>query len=190
MFTEFLDWLRTSDSFHSAFCAETDRLGEDASVLAVGPYSLSALPLLSGRQAKILIDVLMKEDGLSDEYLSRSVFTSGRRVPVPEGPYDLVYAPMCINYISKNELVSFLFDVFDSLKGGGRFIFSFMDSLKPDLGEGRPVPLWYSDMEVRTKYYTLQDMLNTLSAVGFNVTGVDNVEGDGIIHAVSLSCSK
>ena len=68
-------------------------------------------------------------------------------------------------------------------------IFSFEDSLKVNLAEERMIPLWFCDQEVLTKYYTVEDVLNTLTTIGFRVRGIEEVEGDGIIHAVSFDCT-
>lgn len=169
--------------FHAAFGAA---LSEGQDVLCVGPFSVIASQLALSRGARA--HLMCPESALEEASRVLPSWNAPVNHRAVEGSWDLIFAPMYINHIPKRELVDFLFDVRDSLRRGGRLILSFEDSLKPDLGEGRSAPLWFCGEEVLTKYYTVEDMVNTLCAVGFSVTGIEEMEGPGIIHAVSLSC--
>ena len=159
--------------------------------------------VLEAMQAGKEIDkILVKKDLQGD--LARELFAAlkGTDIPVQRVPVErlnritrknhqgVIAYMAAVAYQKAEDLVPFLFDVHDALEEGGRFIFSFHDSPRPDLGSGRSVPLWFSSEEAVTKYYTLYDMVNTLAAVGFSIRRIDEVEGDGIIHAVSLECVK
>lgn len=186
---DFAHWFFHNPSYSNCFETVLSQLEGSSRILCVGPFSL--LQAYAAGKAGWSVDAAMLEEGNLDEL--RLLTEKDFSLPVHravEGIWDFIYAPMYINYIDKSELVDFLFDCRDSLQSGGRLALSFHDSLRPMPGEGRPVPLWFSDEERKTKYYTVEDILNTVSTLGFTVKGIEEVEGDGIVHAVMLDCSR
>ena len=185
MVNEFKIWLKDNSSVYDALEEALLSVKSGKKVLAVGPFSLVAAAVLD---EKLMCDNL--------EFINdfRTSIDPEGRIPVRrgvEGTFDFIFAPMYINHIPKNRLVSFLFDVYDALEKGGLFTFSFQDSLKVDLDEGKEMPLWFSRTEkLFTKYYTMQDVLNTLITIGFRIKNISEVEGEGIIHAVCFECIK
>ena len=176
MIDEFKAWLEDNTGLYASLDAALDRLTPGSRILAVGPFAIE----------------LMCADEEAHADFRRNIDLESR-IPVRqgvEGVYDLVYAPMYVNHIPKKDLVAFLFDVYDCLSYNGHFIFSFEDSLRVDLSGERPVPLWFCDQEIMTKYYTVEDVLNTLVTIGFKVRGIEEVEGEGIVHAVSFDCTR
>ena len=191
MVNEFKIWLKDNAAVYDALEEALLSVKRGKKVLAVGPFSLVAAAVLDenlGGNVEVMCDNL--------EFINdfRTSIDPEGRIPVRrgvEGTFDFVFAPMYINHITKDRLVSCLFDVYDSLEKGGLFTFSFQDSLKVDLDEGKEMPLWCSHTEkLFTKYYTMQDVLNTLITIGFRIKNISEVEGEGIIHAVCFECIK
>lgn len=190
MIEEFNAWLQDNSGLYASLPVALDRLVSGSRILAVGPFSLIAAAMADERIEDAVVELMCADDEALSVF--RSTIDPDSRITLRqgvEGVYDLVYAPMYINHIPKKDLVGFLFDVHDGLSAGGHFIFSFEDSLKVDLAEERMIPLWFCNQEVLTKYYTVEDVLNTLTTIGFRVRGIEEVEGDGIIHAVSFDCT-
>ena len=188
MFDDLNNWLNENPAFFSDVESETERLGSASRIALAGAFSLPLAPvLLEGRLAES-VEIVCDDESydfwsslLNDARVSRARMLTGQ--------FDLIYAPMCINYMNQKDVVPFLFDCHDSLSAGGTLILSFHDSLHPDPGQGRLVPLWFSEQEVMTKYYTLEDVLNALGTIGFSIRDIREIEGEGIVHAVSLKCS-
>ena len=181
---DFLSWLADNSAFYDNLEEVFSGLRPNGRILVVGPFALPAAALMLAQEPDLHVE------GICPDLELRALAPGLQWKRGVEGRHETIYAPMVINYIPKKDLVPFLFDVHDALEESGRFIFSFHDSPRPDLGSGRSVPLWFSSKEAVTKYYTLYDMVNTLAAVGFSIRRIDEVEGDGIIHAVSLECVK
>lgn len=191
MIDEFKAWLEDNTGLYASLDAALDRLTPGSRILAVGPFSLIAAAIAGERVDEAAIELMCADEEALADFRRNIALES--RIPVRqgvEGVYDLVYAPMYVNHIPKKDLVAFLFDVYDCLSYNGHFIFSFEDSLRVDLSGERPVPLWFCDQEVMTKYYTVEDVLNTLVTIGFKVRGIEEVEGEGIVHAVSFDCTR
>ena len=173
MIDEFKAWLEDNTGLYASLDAALDRLTPGSRILAVGPFSLIAAAIAGERVDEAAIELMCAdEEALAD--FRRNIDLESR-IPVRqgvEGVYDLVYAPMYVNHIPKKDLVAFLFDVYDCLSYNGHFI------------------LWFCDQEVMTKYYTVEDVLNTLVTIGFKVRGIEEVEGEGIVHAVSFDCTR
>ena len=191
MIEEFLTWLSTNSDIYKALEDSLPYLRKDARCLVIGPYGILAAKILTEVLECGEVEIICKDEEALDA-LRRDIDPRGdvKIVDSPSGTYNFVFAPMYINYIEKSDFVSLLFDIMDALEPGGIFSFSFHDSPVLKVMELTPVPLWFCEKEVPTRFYTLQDVLNALTVTGYKILSLDEVKGEGIIHAASLNCFK
>lgn len=187
---DFYSWLGAEPGFHAPLESPLFRLPKGSRALCCGPFSLLSSLILAEEGHEV--SALCADGPFLEDFRLR--LDPGGAVgtvhAIPEC-LDFLYAPLFLNFLSKREAASFLLDASEALKPGGLMVLSFMDSLRPEPGEGRPRPLWFSpETEVPIKLYSLDDALNTFSALSLKAKAVDELDCEGISHTVSIELTK
>ena len=190
MVDEFKTWLASNGELYGVLYGHIDKLGDEDRALVLGKYSLIAGKIIRERTESV--DAICEDEDFSRDFrYNTDQENDVDLVPSMSGLYDFIYSPLYINTIAKSRAVSHLLDVHEHLKIGGTFILTFQDAMYPVPGESREVEVWYdTDVKHQWKVYTLQDLVETLRAVGFSFKGLEECTLDGLGHVVSILCTK
>ena len=187
MFDDFISWSKENIAFVEAVDDVITRLNRNASVLCIGKYStLGALMIKDSVGCKV--DIY-----LNDEEIDNSIFIDSdiSIVDKLQGEYTFVFAPLIINTIEKKDVVPLLFDIEELLKSKSELIIIFLSSKNIDTKALSLRPAFYDlNKEMLLKLYTPDDVINTLSTLGFKFNKVDKLDVNSIYDMICVDCLK
>ena len=176
----FFTWIKENEGYLEPLNEVVQRLNKKANVLCIGQYSI-----LGGALIKDIVganvDILLDEDSNIDPTMLEQLNLN--RVSSIKDSYTFVFMPIYINTINKDLVVPLLFDVYEKMKKSSEFLVYFLSSARVE-----PKPLEEEKMLV--KLYSAEDVINTLSTLGFKFSKIDYLAVNSPYRIVYVDCLK
>jgi hypothetical protein len=125
---------------------------------------------------------------LSEEFLQ--IFENVETMK-PGAVYDEIFAPLLPTFLSREHIVSSLFNLYDGLKKGGRAFISFASLERLELVKSRERALyWDSESSFSEWRYRIDDVATALSTLGFVLTEMEKSEVDDTVFISLVAVKK
>ena len=184
----FFTWIKENEGYLSPLNDIAERLNKSANVLCIGPYSI-----LGGVLIKDIVganvDILLDEDSNIDSTMLEQLNLN--RVSSIKDSYTFVFMPIYINTINKDLVVPLLFDIYEKLKKQSEFLIYFLSSARVEPKPLELMPAFYCEEDkMLVKLYTAEDVINTLSTLGFKFSKIDYLAVNSPYRIVYVDCLK
>ena len=184
----FFTWIKENEGYLEPLNEVVQRLNKKANVLCIGQYSI-----LGGALIKDIVganvDILLDEDSNIDPTMLEQLNLN--RVSSIKDSYTFVFMPIYINTINKDLVVPLLFDIYEKLKKQSEFLIYFLSSARVEPKPLELMPAFYNEEEkMLVKLYTAEDVINTLSTLGFKFSKIDYLAVNSPYRIVYVDCLK
>ena len=184
----FFAWIKENEGYLEPLNDVIQRINNKANVLCIGQYSI-----LGGALIKDIVganvDILLDKDSDIDPLMLEQFNLN--RVSSINDSYTFVFMPIYINTINKDSVVPLLFDVYEKLKKHSEFLIYFLSSARVEPKPLELMPAFYNENEkILVKLYTADDVINTLSTLGFKFSKIDYLAVNSPYRIVYVDCLK